>query len=319
MSDHPSSYAIGEILSRIDAMAREVPGVISSSDLECLHRMRVASRRLRAALGLLAGASGLDDARALFKLVRSVTRRLGEARDLDVQILWLKEFINSCAKNERPGIERLTLRLVQSRAKKQPAITRLLTSLPGSVLFDTRAKLESSRLEMDMNGLPDGIGDMERATKAIGLQIESVMRHAVALPSPDASDAHHRLRIEIKRLRYAMEIYRGIYADTEGLDECIGTAKGLQGALGDLHDADVWISGIPDLMERERERTARYYGTVRPFARLAAGYRAIVSDRSSFRARQHGTALALWRTSVSRDVWGGLRSLILDTYRRQER
>ena len=300
-------------------MAREVPGVISSSDFECLHRMRVASRRLRAALGLLAEASGLDDARALFKLVRSVTRRLGEARDLDVQILWLKGFIKSCAKNERPGVERLTLRLVQSRAKKQPAITRLLMGLPDGVLFDARTKLESARLEMDMKGLSDGFGDMERATKAIGLQIEYVMRHAAALSSPDASDAHHRLRIEIKRLRYAMEIYRGVYADTEGLDEYIGTAKSLQNALGELHDADVWISGIPDLMEREKERTSRYYGTARPFARLAAGYRAIVSDRSAFRARQHGIALELWRSSVARDAWGGLRTLLLAAYRHQER
>jgi CHAD domain-containing protein len=320
MSDRLSLYAIGEILSRIDAMTREIPGVISSEDPECLHRMRVASRRLRAALGLLAEDAGLDDARAFFKLVRSVTKRLGLARDLDVQILWLREFIDSCAKNERPGVERLTLRLVQSRAKKQPGITRLLSDLSeGSVLSDTRTKLESARLEMDMKGVSDGTGDVERATKVIGLQIESMMRHAVSLPSPEAADAHHSLRIEIKRLRYAMEIYRGVYMDTEGMDACIGTAKKLQGALGELHDADVWISGVPALMEREKDRAARYYGTERPFARLAAGYKAVVRDRSAFRSRQHETALELWRSSVARDTWGGLRALLLAAYRSKER
>jgi CHAD domain-containing protein len=318
MTDQPSAYAIGEILSGIDVMAREIPGVISSEDPECLHRMRVASRRLRAALGLLGEQAGMEDARVFFKLVRSVTRRLGEARDIDVQILWLREFLKSRAKNEIPGIERLILRLVQSRTKKQPAIIRLLMKLSdGAVMSDTRTKLESARIDLDMKGCGKDSGneDLERAVKVIGLQIESMMRHSVFLSSPEASDAHHRLRIEIKRLRYAIEIYRGLYADVECLDSCVSAAKKLQGVLGDLHDADVWISIIPELMEREREYTARYYGNERPFARLAAGYRAIAPDRLAFRASRYETALGLWRSSVEQDTWGSLRRLLYETYR----
>ena len=37
------------VLSRVDAMEEEIPGVRRSEDIECLHRMRVASRRLRSA------------------------------------------------------------------------------------------------------------------------------------------------------------------------------------------------------------------------------------------------------------------------------
>ena len=316
MADRPSAYAIGGILDRMDAMAREIPGVMSSEDPECLHRMRVASRRLRAALGLLSEEAGLIDARGLFKLVRSVTKRLGLARDLDVQIAWLNEFVNSCAENERPGVLRLTLRLVQSRAKKQPAINRMLTGLSDSrVMSDARTRLEGARVEIAMRGDDAGCGDVERATKVIGLQIESVTRHAAALSYPEASDAHHRLRIEVKRLRYAIEIYRGLYADAEGLDGCVATTKKLQDALGELHDADVWIAMIPELMEREKKRAARYYGTARPFARLAAGYRAIASDRLAHRASLYDAAADLWRSSVERDAWGALRALLYGSYR----
>ncbi|MDR1514245.1 MAG: CHAD domain-containing protein [Synergistaceae bacterium] len=318
MTDRPSVYAIGEILSRLDVMSREIPGVISSEDPECLHRMRVASRRLRAALGLLGEQAGMEDARGFFKLIRSVTRRLGEARDIDVQVLWLGEFVKSRAKNEMPGVERLILRLVQSRAKKQPAITRLLMNLSdGALMSDARTKLESARIDLDMKGTGDGAGDVERAVKVIGLQIESMMRHSVFLSSPEASDAHHRLRIEIKRLRYAIEIYRGLYSDTEGLDRCICALKKLQDALGELHDADVWIAAVPELMEREKKYTARYYGSERPFARLAAGYRAIASDRSAFRASQYGTALDLWRSTAEQNTWGDLRVLLYEAYRNE--
>jgi CHAD domain-containing protein len=149
----------------------------------------------------------------------------------------------------------------------------------------------------------------------MGLQIESVTRHAVSLSYPEASDAHHRFRIEVKRLRYAIEIYRGLYADTGGLDSCVSAAKKLQDALGELHDADVWIAIIPELMEREKKYTARYYGTARPFARLAAGYRAIASDRLAHRASRYETAIDLWRALVAQDVWGGLRALLYDAYR----
>jgi CHAD domain-containing protein len=316
MTERSSVYAIGEILSRMDAMAREIPGVISSEDPECLHRMRVASRRLRAALGLLSEEAGLDDARAFFRLVRSVTKRLGRARDLDVQVSWLNGFVGSCAGGERPGVERLALRLTQSRAKKQPAINRLLTDLSdGRVMSDTRSKLEDARVEMAMKGYDSGGGDMERATKVIGLQIESMTRHAASLSYPEASDAHHRFRIEIKRLRYAIEIYRGLYADTDGLDSCVAAAKKLQDALGELHDADVWIALIPELMEREKKYTARYYGTAKPFARLAAGYRAVVSDRLAHRASRYETANGFWRSTVTQDTWGRLRTLLYEAYR----
>jgi hypothetical protein len=99
------------------------------------------------------------------------------------------------------------------------------------------------------------------------------------------------------------------------MDSCVSAAKKLQDALGELHDADVWIATIPELMEREKKYTARYYGTTRPFARLAAGYRAIASDRLAHRASRYEAVLGLWRSSVALNVWGGLRALLYEAYR----
>jgi CHAD domain-containing protein len=317
-----SAYAAGEILDRIGKMTREIPGVIASEDRECLHRMRVATRRLRASLNLLGADAGLAGDRNFFKLVRSVTRSLGRARDLDVQIIWLENFERSCGKKELPGVGRLCLRLSQSREKLQPGIAEMLSGLSESrVMTDTARALHEARLEIEMKGGSADArgGDIERATKVMGLQIESLIQSSSALLSPDASEAQHRMRIETKRLRYAMEIYRGLYGQADAFDGFINTAKKLQDILGELHDADVWIERIPLLYEREKKFTARYYGSPRNFARLAPGYDAVVRDRKAARESLYGKAVEFWRATASQNAWGELRALLLSMYRSGER
>jgi CHAD domain-containing protein len=324
-----SRFAIDAILTRIEKMMAEIPGVIASEDPEYLHRMRVAARRLRTALQLLGGMSGLSDGRAFFKLARSTGRMLGRARDLDVQIIWLGEFGQSCAKNERPGVERLVLRLKQDREKLQQGIVDLLSDLAENrVVGETTRKLREIRIDMEMKGGGGNDFDIGQASRTISLLAESLLQHSTSLASANAADAQHRMRIEAKRLRYAMEIYRDLYAGPIGglsehdgppekneLDRCIDTAKKLQGMLGDLHDADVWIAEIPRLIERERKLTERYFGTARPFCRLLAGYNAVTKDRQAFRDVCYERTVEFWMTTVGEKRWERLRAFLLASCR----
>ncbi|MDR3322079.1 MAG: CHAD domain-containing protein [Synergistaceae bacterium] len=327
MTDTPSSYAVSAILDRIDRMAAEIPGVISSEDTECLHRMRVASRRLRTALLLMGAEAGITDGRVFFKLVRAVTKSLGRARDLDVQIGWLGSFAETCVLRERPGVRRLILRLGQAREKLQPGIVDLLSSLSADrTLAEVMHQLQTTRLEIEMRGASPRGGDMAQATRVLGLQIESVIRHSSSLAVPDASEGQHRMRIEVKRFRYAIEIYRDLYAvvfDECGAPEGMNTLDGglaivkkLQSLLGDLHDADVWIARIPEFIEREKDFTERYFGTPRFFfRRIAPGYEAISADRFAFRAARYQYTAEFWRTTLRENSWGQLRSTLLAAYR----
>lgn len=310
-----SSYAVNAVLERIDPLLREIPGVVASKDPEYLHRMRVASRRLRMALRLLRGETGLSCGEAFYKLVRNVTRSLGEARDLDVQIAWTREFEGFCRRDERAGVRRVGLRLRQRRVRIQPRVVNAVTNLPHSPIF-TKAlqELRASRLEAEIAGKPADGGDMERGTRVMLLQLEGVVGSSVSLESPEAANEQHRMRIEVKHLRYMMEIFGGFYED--GLDEYISIAKKLQGVLGALHDADVWITEIPRMMEKERARTLRYYGTSRPFSRLVLGYEAISEDRRDSRERVYTESRDLWRKSVEEGRWQALRELLLVSCRR---
>jgi len=74
-----------KIISRHGAaMAAEMEGVRKADDIEYIHRMRVASRRMRSALSIFRNCFSNKDYKEIYRDVRQVTRALGEARDLDV-------------------------------------------------------------------------------------------------------------------------------------------------------------------------------------------------------------------------------------------
>src|SRR5262245_34123223 len=97
-----------------DLMAA-MPQVPQLEDRECVHRVRVASRRLRSFLSLFALCLSRKTRARWRKQLRRLTRALGEVRDLDVQIACVEHVLEQASLEERPGLERLLLRLQQQR------------------------------------------------------------------------------------------------------------------------------------------------------------------------------------------------------------
>ena len=93
-----------------DLMAA-TPQVRQLEDRECVHRVRVASRRLRSFLPLFALCLSRKTCDRWRKQLRRLTRALGEVRDIDVQIACVQHVLEHQASlEERPGLERLLLR-----------------------------------------------------------------------------------------------------------------------------------------------------------------------------------------------------------------
>lgn len=80
------------MLDLLPRLRDEVDGVRNGDDVEAVHRMRVASRRLRAVLPLLSGCIGRRELRRWRRELRQITRALGEARDTDVRIAFVLAF-----------------------------------------------------------------------------------------------------------------------------------------------------------------------------------------------------------------------------------
>src|SRR4051794_23279044 len=67
--------------------------VLDVDDIERVHDMRVATRRLRAVLEVFAPAFAADEHRAVLRDVKALADALGERRDPDVQLAGLEELM----------------------------------------------------------------------------------------------------------------------------------------------------------------------------------------------------------------------------------
>jgi CHAD domain-containing protein len=93
-------------------------GVLDMGDIERLHRMRVASRRLRAALEVFEACFPGETHAATLAEVKTLADALGERRDRDVAIAALEDFARGLPAADRPGVASLvaTLRAEQATA-----------------------------------------------------------------------------------------------------------------------------------------------------------------------------------------------------------
>jgi CHAD domain-containing protein len=100
-------------------------GVLDTDDIERVHDMRVATRRLRAAMEIFADCFPRGEHKRLLKEVKALADALGERRDRDVAIADLERAVAVVTASERPGLRHLQdeLRAEQARANVELAET----------------------------------------------------------------------------------------------------------------------------------------------------------------------------------------------------
>lgn len=97
--DGSFAAAAAEVVSvRSREVFSHAEGVLDTADVERVHDMRVATRRLRAALEVFAAAFPRKRRRKALKRVKALADALGERRDADVEIELLE-----CLANPRPN------------------------------------------------------------------------------------------------------------------------------------------------------------------------------------------------------------------------
>src|SRR5258705_5158850 len=109
------------IRQRVTALGRALPAA-TKGDVTSLHQARVATRRLRAALPLVAPGR---KAEKLARSVRKLTQALGPVRELDVALLILDEFEDN-GDVPRPAVQRLRTAIEEERRQMHVELQRLL-------------------------------------------------------------------------------------------------------------------------------------------------------------------------------------------------
>jgi CHAD domain-containing protein len=307
--DLVSSYGATVLLKHLAALRQEAPGVRLAQDIECIHRMRVASRRQRAALPLFADCFTRKQVRLWLEQIKGITRALGTARDTDVKLALLQKIEDEITiARFRPGVHRLILRIVQERQGLQGPINAALDELDQT---DFYTQMETALLALQPE-LPPGTPYphllFERGQTAIVQRLEELLAFDAYVDHPECVTELHAMRIAAKQLRYTLETFTPLYPAEFQL--YLQAVKNTQELLGDIHDSDVWLVYLPQFIQDERQRTLVYYGHTRPFNPLLPGLEYFQENRRLERAQRYQEFQECWIEWKSQALWEQLRQAI---------
>lgn len=247
-----ASSTIGELAfaalrDDTNEIRRREPGTRLGDDPEELHKMRVATRRLRAAMALFEEALPVR-ALHLEDEVAWLARELGVVRDLDVQLIQLAAWRAETAPEDEAGLAELAATLDAARVEARRTLLEVLDSRRYARLL--------AGLNQLLTAAPPRRALPARTLCSIGLpdllfaRQQAAQRAARRARRSGVADDFHRLRIRCKRLRYALEFAARSYGTlprryTRQLAQ-------LQDELGEMQDA---------VVAAERLREAALSGT----------------------------------------------------------
>jgi CHAD domain-containing protein len=117
------------IATRFAAVWKAVPVAAEGKDPEGVHDVRVASRRLRAAMDVAVGCFPDNWYKRLHATAKEITTELGAVRDRDVLIEFLTKEKERVPAKERVGIDRLIARVTRERDEAREHMLAFLSQL----------------------------------------------------------------------------------------------------------------------------------------------------------------------------------------------
>jgi CHAD domain-containing protein len=123
---------------RAEEVFEHAEGVLDTDDVERVHAMRVATRRLRAVLEVFAPAFDRQEHRAVLRDVKALADALGARRDPDVQLLALEALAAALPPEDQPGLDVFAERLRAEQAEGNATLAAALATMDD---HDLRARL----------------------------------------------------------------------------------------------------------------------------------------------------------------------------------
>ena len=218
--------SLGQILSENARTLVALVPAVRDGGIEAIHDARVATRRIRAALDLVAQhrpEPHLDEAAAM---ARRIARALGRARDIDVSLELLADLERRVpAAAHGAGVTRG--HLIRQRTTARRDLVRKVDALP----LDTLPTLVSIRLPRLDHVVAARI--RERAADVL-----EAIHYASGVYFPKRA---HAARVSIKKLRYLLEF-------SAAPDEsALKALRKSQQILGDAQDRQVLFDAVKEL------------------------------------------------------------------------
>ena len=252
-ADDPMAEAARKVLGfHFQRMVYHEPGTRLGENIEDLHDMRVATRRMRAAFRLFGDYLDMEELAPIVKGLRRTGRILGAVRDLDVFWVKTQRYLESLPLGQPADLDPLQAAWEAQRARSREEMLAYLES-------ERYARFKEQFDELIHT---PGAGALP-VTGQAGEPIAYHLRHVVPaalyqrLAAMQAFDEwesapdvplgrYHQLRITSKGMRYALEFFREVLGPEA--ETLIGEVKTLQDHLGDLQDAVVASNLLRDFL-----------------------------------------------------------------------
>jgi CHAD domain-containing protein len=238
-------------------LATAMRDVRRTADVDAVHDLRVASRRLRAFGVTFRDLLAENTRRRLEKKLKPVAQAVGALRDLDVHVELLEERLAETQNEvERAALEHLLEQLTMRRVDVARRAQRRL----GKLDVDAIARSVRRALRAVTEGLAEG-GQEGYALSVLEALVGDAAEHLPADGGAIAEDPErlHRLRIDIKELRYCLELFEPVLGPT--FPDLYAGVAALQEVLGVYHDlatlAEVIGERSADLRARHRDAIVR--------------------------------------------------------------
>lgn len=228
---------------------------VEAGDGEGIHQMRVGLRRLRAAISLFGFMLAGEETESIKAELKWLTQQLGPARDLDVMAK--KAVAPLRAENpDQPEIEVLEQDVKRQRddkieraraAARSERYRRLVLTTALWLIDGTWSRAPQDR------GRDRAIDPV--AAEILDRRSRKVVKRAKRLHELDAA-RRHKLRIAIKKLRYACAFFESLYGHPKRQKRFGKLLSDLQDSLGTLNDIAVHASRAHELAD-PRQRSPR--------------------------------------------------------------
>jgi CHAD domain-containing protein len=254
-ADDPMSEAGRKIFRfHYRRMLYNEPGTRLGQDIEALHDMRVATRRMRAAFRVFAPYYDPEVASRSQKGLKRTGRALGPVRDLDVFRAKIQGYVSTLPQPEQHNLDGFLAVLEAHRDSAREGMNAYLDGDKYARFkerfgqFVETEGLGSRPITFD-DGEPPPYRVRHIAPVVIYQRLAAVRAYDewVRIPNPPP-ERLHSLRIACKRLRYTLEFFReALGPDTKKL---IKSIVAIQDHLGNLQDAVVARALLADYLQR---------------------------------------------------------------------
>jgi CHAD domain-containing protein len=229
-------------------MLQHESGTRAGEDIEELHDMRVATRRMRAAFRVCGRYFKARAIRSYIAGLRRTARALGTVRDLDVFMAKARGYLETLPPERGNDLGPL---FVVWGAQREKARAKMIAYLDSARYQDFA---EGFRLFLEtggagvrkIEGFPPNPTLVRHVAPWLIYTRWAVVQAFESLLEDAPVAVLHALRIECKRLRYTLEFFREVLGPEA--KDVIAEVVQLQDHLGNLNDADVANTILSDFL-----------------------------------------------------------------------